>query len=199
MIFAYAPLLAAFAMPVNLPADRVVDIRDGQVYRTIELGGLRWMAENLRFATLNSSCYEHKQDHCRRLGRLYAFSDALGACPSGWRLPSDVDWMKLEAAVGVAPAELERERGRGSAERLKAGGGSGFDATYGGYLSPHAGEGFRQAGEASAMWSSTQDGADDVSPLAWHRDVNANRPRIYRSKVNITYKLSVRCVADLRS
>lgn len=180
-----------------LSADgRLIDLRDGQSYRTVELGGLRWMAENLNFVTPKSSCYDNVEANCRKVGRLYLFSDALHACPAGWRLPSDSDWMKLEAAVGVPEAELARERGRGegSAEKLKPGGGTGFDAAYAGYLSPHAGEGFRQEGEALALWSSTEDGADDVSPLAWHRDVNATRSRVYRSKVNVTYKLSVRCV-----
>lgn len=190
-------LLAAITLLAASPAaQQLVDARDGQTYQTVELGGLRWMAENLRYATPRSSCYENLPENCEKFGRLYLFSEALGACPAGWRLPSDTDWMKLEAAVGVPAAELRQERGRGSgaAEKLKVGGGTGFDATYGGYLSPHAGEGFRQQGQAAALWSSSEDGRDDVSPLAWHRDVNVSRPRIYRSKVNVTYKLSVRCV-----
>ena len=193
-------LVALALMAVSPAGASFVDPRDGQSYRTVELGGLRWMAENLRFDAPGSSCYANQPEHCQKSGRLYLFSDAVRACPAGWRLPSDSDWMKLEAAVGVPEAELalERGRGEGSAEKLKPGGGTGFDATYAGYLSPHSGEGFRHEGQALALWSSTEDGADDVSPLAWHRDVNATRSRIYRSKVNVTYKLSVRCVADAR-
>src|SRR5687767_726134 len=84
MVLAHAALLAALTAVANAAAERLVDARDGQAYRTIELGGLRWMAENLRFASPNSRCYEHMQDNCRTLGRLYPFGDALGACPAGW-------------------------------------------------------------------------------------------------------------------
>jgi hypothetical protein len=51
-------------------------------------------------------------------------------------------------------------------------------------------------GRAAAFWSSTPGPPDDVSATAWHRDVAANRNVIWRSPVNVTYWLSVRCVTD---
>ena len=158
------------------------------------------MAESLRFVTRDSSCYDNDPENCRKLGRLYLLDEAVAACPAGWRLPTDADWMQLEQAVGVPASELasERARGSGAGDRLKAGGDSGFEAVFAGYLSPHAGEGFRKKGQAAAYWTSTEAGSDDMSPLAWHRDVDVRRSGIYRSKVNVTYKLSIRCVADAR-
>lgn len=187
-------LLALVAAAAALAPLR--DPRDGETYRTVAIGGQRWMAENLRHQSPGSRCYDNAPRRCIGWGRLYDHREALTACPPGWRLPSDTDWMRLEAAVGVPEADLrgERERGPGSGDRLKPGGDSGFDALFAGYSDPHRNHAFRRGGEAAAFWTSTLDGADDVSPLAWHRDVNVSRTGIYRSRVNVTYRLAVRCV-----
>jgi hypothetical protein len=49
--------LAATAQGQSAP-DGFTDRRDGYAYRTVTIGGLRWFAENLRFKTANSGCYE---------------------------------------------------------------------------------------------------------------------------------------------
>ena len=51
-------------------------------------------------------------------------------------------------------------------------------------------------GRNAAYWTSTAGPPDDVSATAWHRDVAANRNSIWRSPVNVTYWLSVRCVGE---
>lgn len=183
---------------VAAPAGGVRDPRDGQVYRTVRIGDRSWLAENLRYQSPRSRCYDNDLRRCAAWGRLYSHEEAVTACPPGWRLPSDADWMRLEEAVGVPAAELpgERERGRGSGDRLKPGGDTGFDALYAGYADPHENGAFRHGGRTAAFWASTLDGADDVSELAWHRDVDVRRTGIYRSRVNVTYALPVRCVAD---
>jgi uncharacterized protein (TIGR02145 family) len=178
---------------------RFADPRDGEAYRVVEIGEQAWMAENLRFQSPRSRCYDDSLRNCARLGRLYPFDDAASACPPGWRLPSDQDWMRLEAAVGVPEAELRNDRDRGAAaragERLKAGGDSGFNGLYAGYDDPHD-RAFQRLDQAAAFWTSSEEGRDDVSPLAWHRDLDVRRTGIWRSLVNVTYRLSVRCVAD---
>ena len=54
--------------------------------------------------------------------------DALQACPSGWRVPSEEDWRVLERALGMSEEEIQKERGRGDpvGKRLKFGGDSGI-------------------------------------------------------------------------
>jgi uncharacterized protein (TIGR02145 family) len=174
----------------------LVDVRDGARYRVAEIGRLKWMAENLRYGALGSVCYGGNPKKCEELGRLYDHEAALAACPAGWRLPSDEDWAGLEAALGMKPDEIAKDRGRGDGlgDRLKAGGDTGFHALLAGYYDPHDKE-FKHEGRTAAFWASTLDGQDDVSALAWHRDVDMRRSTIWRSKVNVTYKLPVRCVS----
>jgi hypothetical protein len=72
------------------------DARDGQTYKTVNIGSQTWMAKNLNFAApLGSWCYNNDGVNCINYGRLYTWIAAKSACPIGWHLPSDDDWHKL--------------------------------------------------------------------------------------------------------
>jgi uncharacterized protein (TIGR02145 family) len=192
--------LTAVLLGASGPAaqERVTDPRDGYRYAVTTIGGVRWFAENLRFRTRDSRCYEGDEANCADHGRLYRYEDAERACPAGWHLPSEEQWRKLERALGMSAEEIAKERGRGDplARRLKFGGDTGFNARYSGWIDPHLADSSVSMGRSAAYWTSTPGPPDDVSATVWHRDVAAFRNTIWRSPVNVTYWLSVRCVRE---
>jgi uncharacterized protein (TIGR02145 family) len=77
------------------------DKRDKQTYKTVTVGGNKWMAENLNVKTGTSWCYDNQESNCKKYGRLYAWSTAAKmACPEGWHLPTRDEWGTLAKAAG---------------------------------------------------------------------------------------------------
>jgi len=91
--------------PGAVYGEDLVDPRDGEVYKTVIIGGKRWMAENLRYidASLKDSvsrsvCYPIKdyngsyagEIYCER-GRFYTLTTAMGVDPK-WKkdIPSSL-------------------------------------------------------------------------------------------------------------
>lgn len=108
---------------------KLIDSRDQSQYNTIVIGGLTWMAENLRFYPLDYTIggggtgsitdpfyYVYGYDGVNQTndilqnmnlsGVLYNWSAALdgaGICPEGWHIPSELEWQQLITAVGADP------------------------------------------------------------------------------------------------
>jgi len=87
-----------------------VDPRDRQTYEVIAIGSQEWLGSDLYFETPNSYCYDLKSENCVKYGRLYTYDDAKIACPQGWRLPTEMDWQKLEKELGMRENELDSIR-----------------------------------------------------------------------------------------
>ena len=99
--------------------DSIVDIRDGQIYKTVRIGKQVWMAENLNYSDsartpslLNRSwCFENDSANCKLAGRLYTWAAAIDSVTLARNSthPLDCGYKKacgLDSAVqGICPEE----------------------------------------------------------------------------------------------
>ena len=143
--------LSSSSSKVPEPAEgSFTDPRDGKIYRTVKIGDQVWMAENLNFETDSSFCYNDSAEYCAKYGRLYVWTAAMDACPSGWHLPDLAEWKMLLAAVGgdsIAGMKLKSTSGWNSD-------GNGTD-DFGFTVLPAGGWGSKDfVGEAAAFWTS---------------------------------------------
>ena len=75
----------------NVEYGTLVDERDGETYKTVEVFGRTWMAENLRYVTPDATQSVPVEEGCEIAGRYYSLDVAETSCPAGWRLPDSTD------------------------------------------------------------------------------------------------------------
>ncbi|EOZ96061.1 hypothetical protein A33Q_2654 [Indibacter alkaliphilus LW1] len=135
------------------------DDRDGQVYRTIQIGNQIWMADNLNFETEFSRCYENNSQNCEIHGRLYNWWEAMEACPDGWKLPSIEDFTTLLGAIGGSGnAGALKSRNIWDSPNLGGTNNSGFSALPSG-RTDNITQNFNGLGELVEFWTATETSA----------------------------------------
>ena len=203
----------------NVETDKncMKDERDGQTYRTAQVGFLVWMAENLNFKTANSSCFNDSAEYCEKYGRIYTWADAVdsvgewssngkgcgygvkclmkkpvrGICPEGWHLPDSLEWTDLFYGTGystVAGVMLKSTSGW-----KDDGNGTddyGFSALPTGFRDYEGVYGYESYG--AYYWSSTE----SYNNTAYYANFNYGKEdgRLYSYYENGGY--SVRCLRD---
>ena len=72
---------------------------DGVSYYYQRIGNLDWFRNNLAVTTCGTA-YANTEIMSDVFGRYYNYNEAMTACPEGWRLPTEEDWMSLAEEVG---------------------------------------------------------------------------------------------------
>ncbi len=190
----------------NTPKDPIpqtgsfTDPRDGQTYNTVKIGSQTWFAENLNYQTTNSWCYDNISANGDVYGRLYTWSAALTACPSGWHLPSDDEWCTLTTYIDpTVNCNTTGWSGTDCGCKMKStscwyfnGNGSdtyGFEVLPGGYRGSNGYFSLRTF--YTNFWSSSEYGNS-----AWIRSLYYNDGEVGRNNNSKECGFSVRCMKD---
>ena len=219
--FCYGKEWKRFYGNENITYGKLLDERDGQIYRTVKIGKQTWMAENLNYAdsaqtpSLEESCwcYEYKDDNCVLYGRHYNWysvfkpDNPLDCTPYPCKLKqltTDVQGfcpMGWHLPVQTEWQDLFDEVGGSSVagERLKSvvgwdNNGNGTDVY--GFSALPAGERdeimqWGYSGKTALFWSYTDNGENDPHFVDFSYD--------RESAVLGSYKysaISIRCIKD---
>ena len=196
----------------------------GYDYATVQIGEQCWFAENARYlpAVSPPEMGSVSEPHAYVFG--YSGNDVGEAellngavlyngitltewdiCPSGWHVPSEVEWQVLESQLGMTQGEIDIQnayRGnRASALKSESGGWQindctlvspgtddyGFGAEPTGIRHFSGGGAFTNPCGETTFWTST-----DFS----RRALAGDKEGIYRNTVTPEYGFSVRCVKD---
>jgi len=180
-------------------------LHHGRTYRVLTVGGQCWFAENLSYVPRESAIrvWDVDRPHAYVVGdsaRPSSIPDVLynhkavqqwNLCPSGWRIPSDLDWMELEKVFGM-PSDVVLERGARSWDPvLQASLWSRFAEEHEGI---RYGDGsIERHGTGGGFWTTTAEGPSH----AWYRLYDTKEPGLHRNYIfGKPTGLSVRCLRN---
>lgn len=77
---------------------------EGIDYYYEKIGNLEWFRNNLA-SPVSGLPFVNSEVTSDIFGRFYTYEEAVTACPEGWRLPAEEDWMSLADALGETVTE----------------------------------------------------------------------------------------------
>ena len=183
-------------------------------YPSVLIGAQYWMEKNLEVTTYRNGdpipyvtdatawaalttgawCYYNNDPSNGKLYNWYAVNDPRGLAPTGWHVPTDVEWTTLSTTLGgdaVAGGKMKvAGTTRWTAPNTGADNSSGFAGLPGGFRN-YIGS-FNDVGLSGYWWSSTQN-----SPtIAWCRALGYNDGSVSRGNGVKQDGFSVRCLRD---
>jgi uncharacterized protein (TIGR02145 family) len=192
---------------VPCPGTETVDY-EGKTYNTIQMGNQCWLKENLNVGVqsyptnngiIEKYCYNNSEDSCTKYGGLYYWQEAMqysgtegakGICPTGWHIPTQVEYIALVAYVNNSGNALKRDdQGGGSGQGTNTSGFSGLLA--GG--KQYSGGPYIALGEWGSYWMSKP----NTSSYAYTMQIMSDTSTInIHSGTMISWGMSVRCIKD---
>lgn len=181
-------LLSVFLSPSLSGQLKFTDTRDGNVYGIVNVRGVVWMSENLRFTGLPGTFFfDNDKNNIIPYGALYEWQTAMKACPSGWHLPSGSEFRNLADHYGY-----DESWGKGpSAFNIQLGGQQDYQGV------------FSEMDEGGYYWTSTEYDSNNAEYFSYlliigNKVIDVSREDdmadIHGSeKIN---RYSVRCVKD---
>ena len=191
------------APPAFTCGNNLTDIRDGQNYPTVQIGGQCWMAANLNYGNRVPStehqrdncinekyCYNDLTANCEQRGANYQWDELMryddtpaqqGHCPPAWHVPTESEWNTLFAFY---------TNNGFSGSPLKYSGFSGFNALLSGVN--HFNRQWDFNDFATFFWSSTHYGPYK----AWVHGMNEFNPSVSFYPSSRANAFSVRCLKD---
>jgi len=198
---------------------------NGYTYPTVVLGnGQEWMAENLRttvyangdpipnvtdqgqWGGLTTGAWAQPitpqyESNYGKLYNWYTVADSRNVCPTGWHVPTDVEWTVLTDYLGGESAAGGKMKSTGTTQastglweqpNVGATNESGFAGAPGGKRD--ASGYFCCVGTNGIWWSSTQSNTNTF--FAWNRGLSSNVGYVPRGSLNKADGYSVRCLRD---
>ena len=175
----------------------ILDERDSQVYKTVQIGEQIWMAQNLNYenAFSEGGHFSYCASNCAEHGRLYGVYTARLVCPSGWHLPDTTEFNTLFDAIGgksTAGSVLKSSSGWNNKIDGSSGNGTdsySFAALPAGRVLPPSN--YDEVDYAAYFWSSTVTGGH-----MYYVKLNTDLDYALLSRTISYDRLSVRCVKD---
>ena len=167
------------------------DKRDGKSYKTVTIGGLCIMAENLAYVPTDGKywVYNNDPENMTKYGLLYDWKTALDVVPDGWHLPSKEEWETIYKAFGGDPKVAYTNVTTGSYKS--------FNAVLAGY---QCGKSFFDEGVYAEYWGSTYDyeAEEDLYPSqnAWSFGVDSKNKEALVESYAIDCGHSIRLIKD---
>ena len=182
------------------------DPRDGENYKYIEIDDRYWMTSNMRYNVEGSKLNPNNPSSL--YGRLYTWEQAMKACPKGWDLSTDGDWLSLEQYVIYDRSERLTERKyRGSNIKIlkskKDWPTPGTDSLKMNILpaGDFAFGKFTNLGTVAGFWTSSSHimGGKLGEKFAYYRIIASNKEGIYYDSQQKDIYYSCRCVKNIEN
>ena len=194
---------------------------DGNLYETVQIGDQLWMAEDLKTTHYNDgnpiplvedydewanltlpaySWYNNDSLNATDFGALYNWYvvETEKLCPEGWHVPSDEEWIALEASLGGADLAGGAMKEEGTTfwktPNTEADNASGFSARPAGYRSYNGT--FNLKRTSGYWWSTSQKSWYGSSPRVLHRYLRYDDRALSRHIAEKTNGFSVRCIRN---